>query len=133
MVFVAASYGIVNVNWSATAGFFWTVDPFEGILGDATGNSTRAQLMYSPDASKDDIELNGEGFDNDVIWDSLVITENGVSGDFDDYASFGDYGSFGTQNYQQAFVSKKVSGKRCQSYPLTFLIEGLKLAVRFIM
>lgn len=103
--FVAASYGSVNVNWTAGAGFYFN-GTGAGILGDGAGGSTIAQLMYSVDAIQDagnvatGINTSGLGVGNDVLWDSLIITENSVLGDFDEYASFP-----ATQNYQQSFVS----------------------------
>jgi len=91
MMVAAVSYGEVKVDWSAGAGFYFTADPFVGILGDATGDSTIAQLMYSTDNVKDDINTLGVGVDNDVVWGSVLLTENGTLGDFDDYAAFASY------------------------------------------
>ena len=94
-----ASYGGVEVVWSSAAGFYFTGDPAVGILGDATGNSTVAQLMYSSDNVKDAINTSGMGVENDVVWDSVTLTEGGVSGDQDDFAYFG------TRSYRRAFTS----------------------------
>jgi hypothetical protein len=82
IAFAVASYGNVQVNWTASGGFYW--DPsYDALLG--SGESTYAQLMYSPDAVKDNIGLDKAGVDNDVIWDSILLTEGGntsVWGDF---------------------------------------------------
>ena len=96
--FAATSYGVVNIIWSASAGFYFNADPSVGILGNGTGHSTRAQLMYSPDNIKDDIGPSGAGLDNDVIWASVTITEDGVPGNSDDYASF-------AENYTGTFTA----------------------------
>lgn len=95
----ATSYGNLDVVWCASAGFYFTGAPDVGILGDATGNSTVAQLMYSPDNAGDAINTSGTGVDNDVVWDSVTLTEDGVSGNWDDYACFG------TRSYRQEFTS----------------------------
>lgn len=69
---VATSYGSIKVNWSAGAGFYW--DPsFDALLG--TGQSTIAQLMYSPDATKDNITTSLVGDVNDIIFATYTITE----------------------------------------------------------
>lgn len=85
-------YGIVNVDWEASSGFFFNANPSIGILGEGTRNSTIAQLMYSPDNIKDDILPNKAGSENDVIWSTKIITENGVSGayEYDGYALFSE-------------------------------------------
>ncbi len=100
---VATSYGAVDISWLASGGFYFAADPNTGILGlDNSGNSTIAQLMYSPDAIQDagsvgGIGLNGLSFagGNDVMWSSLTITADG--------SSFAGYAVFPTaQSYQQA-------------------------------
>ncbi|MEI8206647.1 MAG: PEP-CTERM sorting domain-containing protein [Kiritimatiellales bacterium] len=93
-----ASYGGVDVSWFSAMGFYFTEDPAVGILGDATGNSTVAQLMYSPDNVKDAVNTSGRGVNNDVVWDSVTLTEDGVSGNWDDFACFG------VQSYRQTFT-----------------------------
>ena len=98
MGLATASYGSLQVAWCASAGFYFTGDPAVGILGDATGNSTVAQLMFSPDGVKDAINTSGVGVNNDVVLDSVTLTENGVSGDWDDYACFN------ARDYRQAFT-----------------------------
>jgi hypothetical protein len=108
-----ASYGSLELVWCASAGFYFTGDPAVGILGDATGDSTVAQLMYSPDGAKDAINTSGAGVDNDVAWDSVTLTENGVSGDWDDYACFG------ARSYRQAFTPGYV-------YALIFQDSGVQ-------
>ena len=100
------SYANLDLAWYASAGFYFTGDPAVGILGDATGNSTVAQLMYSPDGIKDAINTSGVGVNNDVVLDSVAITENGVSGDWDDYACFNARGYRGafTPGYVYALI-----------------------------
>jgi hypothetical protein len=109
----AASYGSLELVWCASAGFYFTGDPAIGILGDATGNSTVAQLMYSPDGVKDDITTSGTGVNNDVAWDSVTLTEDGVSGNWDDYAYFN------ARSYRGAFTSGYV-------YSLIFQDSGVQ-------
>jgi hypothetical protein len=97
MGLVAVSYGEVKIDWKGSSGFYSDVNPF-GILGDATGNSTYVQLMYSADNVQDaggvkGIGINRQGYDggDDIYWSSLLITENGVAGDFDEYAAFSSF------------------------------------------
>jgi hypothetical protein len=94
MALVATSYGIVNVNWMASGGFYFTADPNTGILGaDDSGLSTIAQLIYSPDQVRDDLWA---GAVNDVVIENYTITADG--------SSFAGYALFPTaQNYQAAF------------------------------
>ena len=78
MGLIATSYGVVNVDWGASAGFYFSADSNTGILGPTgVGKSTIAQLMYSPDNVKDSINTSGVGTVNDVVWDTITITENG--------------------------------------------------------
>jgi hypothetical protein len=114
--FAVATYGDVNVNWSGAAGFYFDADPSVGILGDATGNSTYAQLMYSADAVQDagnvltGIFTDREGYNggDDIYWSSLLITENGVAGDYDDFAAFASNESRTfTSGYVYAMVFEK--------------------------
>lgn len=94
MALISSSHAIIDVNWIASGGFYFNANPSVGILGDGTGNSTIAQLMYSPDNVKDNILTSMAGDVNDVIWDTVTITENGIIGDFDDFAFF-----LGNENY----------------------------------
>ena len=100
--FAAVSYGSLEVAWFASAGFYFTENPSVGILGDATGNSTVAQLMYSPDNVKDAINTSGVGVNNDVVLDSVAITEDGVPGNWDDYACFN--GRIYSQTFTPGYV-----------------------------
>jgi hypothetical protein len=85
-----SAYGIVNVDWEANSGFFFSTNPSVGILGEGTGNSTIAQLMYSPDNFKDSILTSKAGNVNDMIWATKTITEDGISGGYDGYALFSE-------------------------------------------
>lgn len=84
LITIASScYATIQVSWTAGAGFYW--DPtLDGLL--APGGSTIAQLMYSPDATKDDITISKIGDVNDVILATYNITE-GVNSSI--YADFG--------------------------------------------
>ena len=94
---VTAAYGIVNVDWQAAAGFYFSADPNTGILGPAgSGKSTIAQLMYSPDAVKDVITTNRIGTSNDVIWGTVTITETG---------GYTEYAAFGPENVTRTFTN----------------------------
>lgn len=86
-LFVSA-YGIVNIDWETSSGFYFSANPSIGILGEGTGKSTIAQLMYSPDNIKDSILPNKAGNVNDVVWSTKIITEDGVGGGYDGYALF---------------------------------------------
>jgi hypothetical protein len=75
---VDATNGVANVNWAASAGFYFSADSGTGILGpNGSGKATIAQLMYSPDNTKDSILSSRAGSVNDVVWDTMTITENG--------------------------------------------------------
>ena len=76
--FSAASNGVVNVSWGASGGFYFRANPGAGILAPTgSGKSTIARLMYSPNNIKDNILPSGAGLVNDVVWDTITITENG--------------------------------------------------------
>jgi hypothetical protein len=75
---VGVSNGTVKVAWTATMGFYFSADPNTGILGPvSSGKSTIAQLMYSPDNAKDNILPGRAGAVNDVVWDTITLTEAG--------------------------------------------------------
>ena len=93
MGLAVASYGEIDVSWRGSSGFFFNANPSVGILGDATGHSTVAQLIYSVDLYADAAGIGGVTTGDDVVWGTLTITENGTSGDFDDYAVFSSYES----------------------------------------
>lgn len=76
----------IRVNWRASGGFYYTVNPNIGILGEVTGNSTIAQLIYSLDSNVDDVLVGGSRA-NDIVIDSLILTEDGLN-NFDGYAYF---------------------------------------------
>jgi len=77
----------VNVDWVANAGFIWTAGDVS-LLGDASGNSCLVQLIWSSDSTIGVADANTANYvtGNDVFLASFVFTENGVPGDFDDYA-----------------------------------------------
>lgn len=96
-----ASYGEVNISWGSSAGFFFNANSSVGILGDATGHSTVAQLIYSVDLYADAAMIDGAATGDDVVWDTITITEDGIANDavrFDSYAWF-------LADYQRDFVS----------------------------
>lgn len=97
----ATAYGVVNVDWMASAGFYFSAAPSLGILGDGTGGSTVAQLIYSIDGDVDDATIGGGVSGDDVVWATVPITEDGTGGNGDEWATF-------IQNYQQVFVSGNV-------------------------
>lgn len=104
MGLVAMSYGNTQVNWAAGAGFYFTVDPFTGLLGaPGSGNSTKVQLMYSSDNSKDDINLSLAGNVNDVVWDTQTITENGSGNEWANF-SFSYVNAGFTAGYVYALI-----------------------------
>jgi len=97
--------------WTASAGFYWSANPGEGILGDGTGNSTLAQLIWSADNVADYANAYNLHFvSGDDVWlADLIITENGIPGDEDDYAYFtapifDDGGAIGTGGYIYARI-----------------------------
>jgi len=101
MGLATATYGDVKISWLGAAGFFFNATPEVGILGDATGNFTFAQLIYSVDANIDAADIGGATTGDDVVWDTANILEDGIANDavmFDSYAWFTDY-------YEQTFVS----------------------------
>jgi hypothetical protein len=93
-VFAAAmmAQAAINVNWAASSGFYFNANPSVGILGDATGNSTVAYLMYSADTAVGAVSIGGS-IAGDSMLDSITITEDGIANDgtmFDSYAWFAD-------------------------------------------
>lgn len=85
---ILMAYGVsadTKVNWKASRGFYFNTDDTVGILGEATGNSTTAQLIYSVDDSVEAISV--DGFTTDSILDSFTITEDGAN-NVDGFAYF---------------------------------------------
>jgi hypothetical protein len=70
---VDASNGVASVTWASS--FIYYEPSFDPLL--MAGQSTIAQLMYSPDDTKDNILPGGAGAVNDVVWDTITLTENG--------------------------------------------------------
>lgn len=108
MGLVATSFGVVNVNWNSTYGYFYgAADPGVGILGpEGSGKSTVAQLVYcGVNGIADGVGVGGVTTGDDVVWGSFTITEIG-----DEANTFSTYAHFASniQNYQQAFVSGNV-------------------------
>ncbi|MDK2858399.1 MAG: hypothetical protein PWQ89_1518 [Verrucomicrobiota bacterium] len=91
------SFGEVMVNWSASGGFYFNEDSSVGILGDSTGNSTIAQLIYSVDENVDDALINGSTSGDDIVWDTIILTEDGIANDTVTYDSYAVFSS----DYQQ--------------------------------
>lgn len=112
----ATSFGVVNVNWNSSYGYFFgATDPGVGILGDATGNSTVAQLVYcGANGLRDKVGINGVALLNDgvtagddVVWASFILSEDGIANDGDTFDSYAHFNS-AIQNYQQAFTGGNV-------------------------
>ena len=82
----ASAYSDVNVNWGASAGFYWNATS-AALLGAAgSGNSTIAKLYYSSDATKSDIGVNGAvSGGNDILWATTTITEGAGSTEWADF------------------------------------------------
>ncbi len=95
MGLAVASYGEVRVNWMGSLGFYFTEDPSVGILGNATGNSTFAQLVFSVDLYADAVGVGGVATGNDVVWDTITLTEG---------VNTTGWSDFGSKMYTQAFV-----------------------------
>jgi hypothetical protein len=105
---VTSSYGSVKVYWTGSAGFFFSANPSVGILGDATGHSTFAQLIYSVDIYADAAGIGGATTGDDVVWDILTLSENGISDDYEG-GTWDSFAWFTTGDYQQAnFVTGHV-------------------------
>lgn len=90
----SAASANVYVAWKASGGFFFNATPSVGILGDGTGNSTLAQLIWSTDNVRDAADLTTANYvTGDDVWlADFTITEDGVANDgstFDSYAWFG--------------------------------------------
>ena len=75
---VVAAYGNIQVAWDAAGGFYWdangtsTYTPGNTFL--TAGGTTTAQLMFSPDATRDSIGLNGLGSVNDTLLASFSVS-----------------------------------------------------------
>lgn len=95
MMLVATSYGVINVNWTSSAGYFFSPSSAPILGADDSGLQTIAQLIYSPDNARDDLWA---GAVNDVVVDSITITADGTG--FAGYALFPE-----TQNYQNTFAA----------------------------
>ena len=83
----------VYVAWQAAGGFYFSATPGVGILGNATGNSTLAQLMWSVNNVADAATFGATHYaSGDDQWlADLIISEDGISNDgvtFDSYALF---------------------------------------------
>ena len=73
---VDISNGVASVTWAS--GIIYYEPDYASLLGPTgSGKSTIAQLMYSPDDIKDGILPSGAGAVNDVVWDTITLTENG--------------------------------------------------------
>jgi hypothetical protein len=106
------SLGTVIVNWSASGGFYFNEDSSVGILGDATGNSTIAQLIYSADENADAALINGLASGDDIVWDTITLTEDGIANDdekFDSFAIFGgsEY-TYRQDDFQEGYIYARI-------------------------
>lgn len=117
--FAAVSYASVNIEWYSSYGFFFgATDPGVGILGDATGKSTVAQLVYcGANGLRDKVGLGGVALlddgstpGDDVVWASWTLTENGIADDGDTLDSYAHFNG-AIQTYTNTFVSGNVYGR----------------------
>lgn len=102
----------VYVNWFSSGGFVWQGTPTAGFLGDGTGNSALLQLIWSLDSNIDDassVTMHNVTGDDEWLAD-FILTEDGISGNFDEYSvktynsSFNDGGSQPAGGYIYARV-----------------------------
>jgi len=92
----ASACANVYVAWGADGGFYWNGGPtLPGILGSGTGNSTIAQLIWSPDnlAGVADVNASANGYatGGDIVVAQITLTEDGLNNDatkFDSQAWF---------------------------------------------
>ena len=114
----SVSQGKVLINWSGAAGFYFgATDPGVGILGDATGNSTFAQLIYSVDEIVDNVNLDGSSVGDDVVWATTTITEDTIA---NDATEFDSYGWFTLLTEDRPFVAGFVYARIFQDDALSF-------------
>ena len=91
---IASAQANVYVAWTASGGFYGPSDPVDGgsdgLLGEGTGNSTIAQLIWSVDAVADVADYSTANYvTGDDVWlATFTITEDGVGGGFDSWAMF---------------------------------------------
>jgi hypothetical protein len=88
-----AAQAAIDIDWKASAGFYFSSDSGEGILGDASGNSTVAYLVFDSDTTVGAIDPGTYGVgdsigDGGTILSALTITSDTNPGGFDDYAFF---------------------------------------------
>lgn len=88
LMFASVANANVFVNWFSSGGFVWDSTPTVGFLGDGTGNSALAQLIWSSDNVIDAVDIGDANYvsGNDTLLTSVVITEDGVAGNFDEYS-----------------------------------------------
>lgn len=111
MMFLAVCVAQANVaiSWQSDSGYYFTATPAAGLLGDGSGNSALAQLIWSPDNIASVVNNDAANHyipvaDNDIWLADLTITEDGVASNGDEWGSFGsqlfnDGGSLGTDGY----------------------------------
>lgn len=103
-VFAAAmlAQADININWRASAGFYFSANPNVGILGDGTGNSTVAYLVYSADSAAGSVGVGGTFLDGDTVLSSVTIMEDGIA---NDGTMFDSYAWFANVNYMNTFTA----------------------------
>jgi hypothetical protein len=95
------------ISWQASGGFYFGLsDPGVGILGDGTGFSTYAQLIFSTDATRDLAVADGGANDylggDDILLGDFTITEDGIA---NDGVQFDSYAWMNSQSYNGTFQS----------------------------
>jgi hypothetical protein len=122
---VDASNGVASVTWAS--GYIFYEPTWDSLLGPVgSGKSTIAQLMYSPDDIKDSILPGGAGAVNDVVWDTITLTENG-----DGQVEWGLFSAStvraGTNGYVYALIFQDNDVQAGDLYvagPLAALVDG---------
>lgn len=100
----------IYVAWGAGAGFYFTVDPFTGILApDASGNQTIAQLIWSADAVADTVDASTVNYvTGDDVWLATFVLTEGVGGTTQ-WANFAPQTySEGTHDHDAGFLYARI-------------------------
>ncbi len=99
--FAIAAQAELRITWGATGGFYFNATPGVGILGDGTGNSTAAYLVWDADGILGDINAGsysvGGTIGGATILDAMTIAEDGVANDASQFDSYGWFDA-GTHN-----------------------------------
>lgn len=121
----ATSFGVVNIDWGSTYGFYFGVtDPGVGILApNGSTNATIAELVYcGANGLRDKVNIGGGALlddevtaGDDVVWGTYAITLSGdAQADSDGLLTYAHFNG-NLQNYQQAFVTGNFYARIFQS------------------